>query len=183
MTNTELSAPIYLLGEVADAVQVNPITVASYIKRGFVVFGGGDRAGFGTGSRRRFTLRRIYQVAILARLAEMGVPLEAASEASIRFTDIAAETWCGRKARGALVEEGAPPDPDCADLREPGALFRGGETYLVLLKTDDGFRSELWRITDQPFGGVAIGAGVFLNVGEVVRTVRRRLGIAATAAA
>lgn len=173
---SELSTPIYLLGEVSEATRVHPVTLKSYISRGYVVLGKGDRAGDGAGSRRRFTLRRIYQIAILARLAEMGVPLDAASAASLDFTDFAGPDWHGRKTRDAA-------DPDVAELREPGALFKIGDTYLVLRAGDGGFRTELWRITDQPFGGVALGAGVFLNVSEVVRSVRHRLGLATTAAA
>lgn len=172
----DLSAPQFFLSDVAGACELKSETLKQWVSRGLILFREDDREGAGSGSRRLFTLRRAYQVAIASKLMKLGIATSLACEMALRFTDIGGERIDGSGNSGWVGE--APPQ---SRTREPGELFAGAHTFLIITDRDNEKPdARLHRVEFQEFLTLADGeAGAFINVTAVVWNVRQRLGLPA----
>ncbi|MEM6438545.1 MAG: hypothetical protein AAF763_02445 [Pseudomonadota bacterium] len=170
----DLAQPQFFLSDVARAAQMNPNTLKTWINRGLIVMQNGDREAAGFGTRRLFSLRRIYQAAITARLVDLGIGADAAARAALRFTDLA-----GDMADGSEDFHWGGEEPDVSSLRVPGELFSSGTTYLVISRSphEPDATIELVAVADQTIREEARYAAVLLNLNEIVETVRISLGL------
>lgn len=170
----DLDAPQLFLGEAGEAADVKPASLKSWMHRGVILMRENDRDDARGGTRRLFTIRRVYQIALTARFAELGLSLEDAGAAALRFTDISSEDRDGGMAAHWSGEE-------LQNVRHPGELFLGGETYLVVSREHAraDLRTQVICATGQSFRNVVGYEARVVNVSHVVWGVRQRLGLQA----
>ena len=91
---------------------------------GFVVLGGdGDTLNAGRGEDSRLSTFTVLQIAIAGRLAERGVRVFDALKAGLEFA---------HGGEGLAGWTAAPSPDDYEGVREPGACFSQGETWLLI---------------------------------------------------
>ncbi len=102
-----LDYPLAKTGDAAFAAGVSHQTLLGWLDRGLFELTDIDRDTPGSGVPRLFTLRRVYQLAVIVDLAGLHVPVRFGAALAAAFTDV------GDAVRG------------------PGELFPAGPTLLV----------------------------------------------------
>lgn len=114
----DLDSPDYTVAQAADALDLSRFTARDWFKdkliRPDTLRGDVDAPAGGT---RKLTLRRVYQLAIMAELVrKSGMSAKVAGSLAFGFSDLST----------------SPPDPDCgAAERQPGHLYEHARTWLI----------------------------------------------------
>src|SRR5437763_1829609 len=129
-TMLSMSRPSFSAAEVAQAAEVQIETLRSWIKRGEIMLvkeESEDLRHPGTGRSRRFSLRRVLHIALMARLLRATRLTPAcASRVALQWSDIGGDADGGAMA----VWEGGKIDE--SKIRDPGHLFSTGRTLFVV---------------------------------------------------
>ncbi len=152
----DLDTPIFTLAEAAIGADLPRATAEKWIQREHFLLGARDRAASGRGVASLFTLRRVIQLAIAAKLSIWLEP-EKAAQAALLFTDYAG----GREGR------------------QPGELHRGPNVLTWLIVSADGAAS-VHRISADAsaIGLLARGSPIIvLDIARVLNEVRARLDL------
>ncbi|MCW2273317.1 hypothetical protein GJ654_04295 [Rhodoblastus acidophilus] len=133
--NAPLDIPKFSTADVANAAGIPVETLRTWVKRGdlALIHGTPDRFSPGVGRTRQFTLRRALNVVLTAELVRNNLSVKEASQAALNFTDIGEGVY--DPSEDALTDESVP-------ARDPGELFRDGETVLVVRFPKGGGRIE-----------------------------------------
>jgi DNA-binding transcriptional MerR regulator len=148
--NSHAAAAHYTAAEVAAATGVSPETQLQWHDRPIIIPSRNDVRPTGTGDKRLMSRETVYQLALTAALARLGIPAKQAACAARLFTDRSSPS------------------------RPAGKLFPRGRTVLVTRPTGSALlNAEL----DVDFFALADGGISFvaIDVAAVVRDVNEKL--------
>ena len=132
----------------------------------------------GTGRSRRFSLRRVLHIALMAQLVRVGLAPRAASYAALRWTD-------DSDSPARYAADAHDPTKD----RNPGELFKDGKTLFIVWHgldgTEDNPDAAVVRYTDtselddlfSPNKSRQADAITVIDLGELDYRTRAALGV------
>lgn len=158
----DLDTPQFALSDACRASRIEPNTVRAWLSRGHLVLGGGDLKASANGKAHTISRRRVYQIAISAELASLGIPPRRASMLAAGFSDVG----------------NGEGDPDNrGGERLPGCLYEGDRTWLIAQGQEETSRIVRVSADISALGLLAslTEAAVILPLDIVIRRVERAL--------